>query len=334
MGLGPISTNVSHTIPSMSSSESSPAAEPLECPIAFFVFNRPAYTRRVMEVIRQVRPSSLLVVADGPRPDRADDRTQCEEVRAIIEETIDWPCRVRREFAEKNLGCRDRISTGLQWVFGQVDRAIILEDDCLPDPSFFGFCQEMLIRFAERPEIGMISGTDYREEPKPDGPSYFFCRHYSIWGWATWRRAFDGYDPMMTDWRKGIGPRELRSHWADWRSRMLHRTMFDLYREGGLDTWDIPWSFHLAKHRRLSLVPRENLVSNIGVAGTRGRGEDRNNHLPTHPMRFPLEHPPGIAADTGYDRIVSRRHRLFRDWIRGRWANRLARATKTPIKPR
>jgi hypothetical protein len=303
----------------MSSPDIKPAARPLTTPIGFFVFNRPDYTRRVLEVIRQAKPQEIFLVADGPRPNHPGESALCQEVRETLEEGINWPCAVRRDFSEKNLGCAERISSGLRWVFDQVDRAIILEDDCLPDPTFFTFSQELLARYEDDPKIGMIAGTNYRSTGSLRSESYFFSRHGSIWGWATWRRAFAGYEATMADWRNSVKPGDLGSHWGDWRSRLLHRTMFDLCREGAVKTWDIPWVFHLARNRMLSIVPRVNLVTNIGVSGTRGRGGDRNNNLPTQPMTFPLNHPEEASPETQYDRYVSKRHRIFRDWLRARW---------------
>ncbi|MEZ5275161.1 MAG: hypothetical protein R3F07_02125 [Opitutaceae bacterium] len=291
--------------------------------VALFVFNRPDYTRRVLEVLRMVRPADVFLVADGPRADQPDDAARCLEVRNLLEEGIDWPCRVQRKFADTNLGCGERIASGLAWVFGQVDRAIILEDDCLPETSFFPFCQELLERFSGDQRIGMIAGTNYRLKDAPATGSYFFTRHHSIWGWATWRRALTGYDPTMKAWRDMVSVDELETYWEDRRSRLIHREMFDLYREGPVDTWDIPWVFHLVRNRMLSVVPRLNQVRNIGTSGTRGRGDDRNNNLPTYPLPFPLHHPESIKPDPAYDRFVSKRHRLVRDWMRARWTRRV-----------
>jgi len=307
----------------MSSPDIHPATGPLTTPIAFFGFNRPDYTRRVLEVIRRARPQTLFLIADGARPNHPGETVRCQDVLKILEDLVDWPCAIHRNFARENLGCRERISSGLHWVFEHVDRAIILEDDCVPEPTFFTFSQELLARYEGDPAIGMISGTNYRSSGSSSTQSYFFSRHCSIWGWATWRRAFSGYDAQMADWRISVDPDDLRGHWGDWRSRLLHKTMFDLCRKGAIDSWGIPWVFHLVRNRMLSVVPRVNLVSNIGVSGTRGRGGDRNNSLPTQPMGFPLTHPADASPETEYDQLVSKRHRLFRDWFRAQWAHRL-----------
>ena len=115
----------------------------LETPVALIVFNRPEPTRRVFAAIAKARPSRLLLIADGPRPDRQRESNQCAEVRNIVS-AVDWPCQVQADFADENMGCRRRVISGLDWVFSQVEEAIILEDDCVPDPSFFPFCSELL----------------------------------------------------------------------------------------------------------------------------------------------------------------------------------------------
>lgn len=303
--------------------DNTPDTGPLGTPVAFFVFNRPDYTLKVLEVIRQARPKTLFLIADGPRRDHPGEAARCLETRRLLGTQIDWPCTVYRDYADMNLGCRERIASGLKRVFEQADRAIILEDDCLPEPTFFRYCDELLERYRDDPRIGMLSGTNYRLDDPSSTGSYFFARHHSIWGWATWRRAFKGYDPAMNSWRDSIHPTGLAGYWEDRRSQLVHRAMFDLYRDGAIDTWDIPWVFHLVTNRMLSVVPHVNQVSNIGVTGMRGRGGDRNNNLPTGLLPFPLHHPKAVEPDPNYDRFVSKRHRLVRDWVRARWSHHL-----------
>ena len=158
----------------------------LQTPVVLIVFRRPDVTRRNLEVLRQVRPEQLFVVADGPRPGRPDEAAQCAAVRDLIDE-IDWPCKVERKLAERNLGLEANVELGLDWVFSQVDRAIVLEDDCIPDPSFFQYADELLVRYADDTRIWQIGG-DTHLVPKEmfGGHSYGFSTWASVWGWATW----------------------------------------------------------------------------------------------------------------------------------------------------
>src|SRR5579871_4386735 len=165
----------------------------LTTPVALIVFNRPDTTRQVFQEIRRVRPPVLLVVADGPRRDHPEDEQLCRETRAVAEE-VDWPCQVLTEYSDVNLGCRHRPASGLDWVFSQVEEAIILEDDCVPHPSFFRFCSELLSRYRDDARIGTIAGTNVQGGRKRGGASYYFSKYPTIWGWASWRRAWALYD--------------------------------------------------------------------------------------------------------------------------------------------
>ena len=161
-------------------------AEGLQTPVVLIVFRRPDVTRRNLEVLRQVRPEQLFVVADGPRPDRPDEAARCAAVRELIDE-IDWPCKVERKFAERNLGLEANVELGLDWVFSRVDRAIVLEDDCIPDPSFFRYADELLDRYAEEKQVWQIGGDTHLVPPAMFGEhSYGFSTWASVWGWATW----------------------------------------------------------------------------------------------------------------------------------------------------
>ena len=304
-------------------------AQPLATPVAFFVFNRPEYTRRVWTAICKAKPAILLIVADGPRCDRPDDNSHCNEVRRIVTGEIDWPCDRRLLFAETNLGCRARVASGLRWVFNEAEEAIIIEDDCLPDPTFFPFCQELLVRYRTDERIGMIAGTNYRPlSAETSHASYFASRHFSIWGWATWRRTFAGYNELMPAWRTISHPQDLSPLVPLRTMRRLLITMFDLAREGGIDSWDIAWGHHLLNLRALSLVPAQNLVTNIGIEGTRGRSGDSNQLRPIAPLPFPLRHPKSFCPDPGYERLVTARHRIIRDWLRALWTLRLKRCLR------
>lgn len=287
------------------------------------MFRRPDTTARVLDAIRAARPSLLLVVADGPRPDRPDDAAACAATRALIG-GIDWPCEVRREFATVNMGCRRRVASGLAWVFGQVPEAIILEDDCVPDQTFFPFCDELLERYRDDPRVAQVSGANNQKGRRRGKHSYFFSRYHNVWGWASWRRAFDVYDVGMRRWP------ELRD--SSWLAgvlddrRMVHywTREFQAVYEGRIDTWDYQWIFSTWLHSMVSLVPNRNLVKNIGF----GPGA---SHTPHHDpfandelqrIDFPLDHPQSVVRDRRADRFTERLE--FTD----PWLTRLRRALR------
>ena len=203
----------------------------LETPVALMVFNRPEATRRVFAAVAAARPNHLLVVADGPRPDRKGERQLCDEVRKIVS-AVDWPCKVETSFSEENLGCRRRIISGLDWVFSLVEEAIILEDDCLPDPTFFPYCTELLERYRDCDQVGIIGGFNPLPQSFPLPYSYYFTRQVLIWGWATWRRTWQKYDAHLTTWPEVRKGKLLELMWREPSLYELWTGIFDKVHAG------------------------------------------------------------------------------------------------------
>lgn len=277
-------------------------------PVIFIVFNRPAETARVFAEIARARPPKLLLIADGPRAERAGEAERVAEVRKIATQ-IDWPCELLTNFSDVNLGCRRRVSSGLDWAFSEVEEAIVLEDDCLPDPSFFRFCDEMLEKYRHDTRIGMIAGSNFAFGHKRDDSSYFYSRHVLIWGWATWSDRWRGsYDVDMGDWPQAKARGWLFDllHHAD-EARLWTR-IFDANAAGKVDTWDMQWVFANWKESRLSIIPNVNLVSNIGfgVEATHTFDENKVSAVPASSLQFPLQSPEEMIQDAVADRIIFR----------------------------
>jgi hypothetical protein len=301
----------------------------LETPLVFIVFNRPETTRRVWERIAAARPKRLFVIADGPRPARPADAELCAAVRQIVEHT-DWPCEVAREYSTPNLGAAVRVSSGLDWVFKQVEEAIILEDDCLPDPTFFPFCTELLARYRDEPKVAQIAGCSFQGE-NPAGPtSYYFSCYPHGWGWATWRRAWKNYDHSMRAWREERGGDWLARCVRDPVERRIWEQSFDATLSGGVDAWDYRWVLAVWRTGSLGIAPYRNLISNIGFGAdaTHTRGSSPWDSLPLAPMPFPLVHPAAFARDEAADERTGRL--VFRP---PSWPVRVARRLKQLISP-
>lgn len=266
-----------------------------------------------MKVLAGVRPKNLWVIADGPRQNKDGERQFCERTRAIAT-AVDWDCSVLTNFAQDNLGCQKRIVSGLDWVFSQTEQAIILEDDCLPVPSFFPFCEEILSKYRDDPRIAMASGNCFLPPSLAPRTSYYFSRHSYTWGWATWRRAWMQFDVRIEKWRKefdeewlanAIGSKQEAKFWAE---------LFDSVINGGKGTiWDYQWSFSNLSHGQFSVTPSVNLVSNIGFGEGATHTQDPASRLaerPTSEMVFPLQHPSVVdcnrkADDYGFRNIYS-----------------------------
>ena len=278
-----------------------------ETPVVLCIFNRPDTTRRVLEVLRALEPAHLLIVADGPRANRADDARLCEETRALVRQSIDWPAEVRWDLASGNFGCRKRIQSGLDWAFDAVDAAIVLEDDCLPDLSFLAFCRELLDRYRDDTRIGMICGSNPLANGAEGPASYVFSRYPLIWGWATWRRTWALYDRDIDAWPElGAG---------DWLETLLDsplasgywRSIFASVRQG-VDTWDYSLVFSLWRAGLLAIHPAVNGVTNIGFGGeaTHTRLFAPFADLPRRPLAFPLAHPERIERNAAHDEALEK----------------------------
>jgi glycosyltransferase involved in cell wall biosynthesis len=267
-------------------------------PIVLFVFNRPGCTQQLFSAISELQPETLFIVADGPRENNTTDEALCAETRNIFNE-INWPCNVLKFYADKNIGCRNSIPNGLNLVFEHVEECIILEDDCLPQPTFFKFCEELLEKYRDEPQVMTIAGH------RSDGPnefnseSYFFSKYPSIWGWATWKNRWEKYDLNMAKWS------DLRN--SSWLNKILTsneevnywQRMFDKM-QNGMDTWDYALVFSSWLHESLSIRPKVNMISNIGFGNdathTKTIQEAPLFAVPSN-ISFPLVHPQEIKVD-------------------------------------
>jgi hypothetical protein len=289
-------------------------------PIIFLIFNRPAETFSVFERMREARPEQLLIVADGPRSNRPGEAALCRQTREVLER-VDWPCEVLTNFAETNMGCGRRVASGLDWAFEQVEEAIILEDDCLPDPSFFRYCGELLERYRADERIMMISGNNFQNGASRTADSYYFSQLPHCWGWATWRRAWQHYDFAMRDWRRAPNLTLLQELADNSELERYWRQCLDGVTAGKIDTWDYQWMYCLWKQRGLAVAPNVNLVTNIGfgAAATHTVAVDDRYLVPTHAIKFPLRHPaiiePHREADA-FEKVYL--HRLSRVPMAGR----------------
>jgi hypothetical protein len=270
-------------------------------PIVFFVFNRPQETNIVFESIKTSKPSQLFLIADGARKESQDEE-RCLEVRKIISD-INWDCQVFRNYSDTNLGCKLRVSSGLDWVFSRVDDAIILEDDCLPNPSFFDFCDHLLDYYQNDDRVFSISGATFQPSSRKFSNSYYFSKYPNIWGWATWRRAWRFYDVDMKLWSSILNEDYLTSLFPDWQVRLYWKQKFQKLYQKEIDTWDFQWIFASFIQNGLHVLPTQNLVSNIGFGkeATHTKKESKLSRRETFEVEFPLQHPEFMIRDTQAD---------------------------------
>ncbi len=274
----------------------------ITCPVAMIIFNRYDNAHQVLNQVRKARPPKLYIIADGPREHKIGEKELCKKTRSIVNE-VDWKCEVVTHFAEKNMGCKDRISTGLTWLFAQVESAIILEDDCLPSLSFFPYCEELLEKYKDDERIMMISGDNHAfANPKTKGyaeHSYYFSRHVHIWGWATWARAWKSYDLEMKKWPDYRYNRYLSAFFNRKSYYYFWESLFDAYFKRRIPSWDGAWVFAVWSQSGLSIAPKVNLIQNTGISAdaTHTTDHDRYSRLPALELDFPLQHPECVVEN-------------------------------------
>ncbi len=278
----------------------------LSTPILFIIFNRPETTQLVFNAIRDVRPERLYVAADGPRTGVPTDQLRCAQARQIIDQ-VDWPCQLQTLFRENNLNCGIGPSSAMSWFFENETEGIVLEDDCLPSKSFFLFCQVLLERYRSDSRVMHIGGNNFlNRTPGDDDFSYYFSRSGHIWGWATWRRAWEMFDYEISLYEK----LKLEGYFDDFFLNKLEKIYrlrkFDktVERKGSVDWWDYQWDFARYINSGLAIVPHKNLVRNLGFGEGATHTKDKNgknSRMEALELDFPLKHPPYVIRDAGRD---------------------------------
>ncbi|HEY9609032.1 glycosyltransferase family 2 protein [Allocoleopsis sp.] len=269
----------------------------LQTPVALFIFKRPETTEKVFEAIRQAKPPIFLVIAEGPGAGKVGEAEKCAATRAIIDR-VDWDCQVLKNYAEIDIGCSLRVSTGLKWVFDIVEEAIFLEDDCVPHPTFFRFCEELLNYYRYDQRIGSISGQNVQFGHNRTEYTYYFSRYFHCWGWASWRRAWQHYDLEMKLWPEVRDKNLLQYILEDPKAVKDWTRTFQMVYEKKLDSWGFPWMLNCWSQNFLTILPNVNLISNIGhgVGATHTTDKDsKYSNMPVEAVTFPLKHPPFIV---------------------------------------
>lgn len=276
----------------------------MNTPVLFLIFNRPDTTIRVFETIRLAKPKKLYVAADGPRPGKVGELEKCEATRAIIN-NVDWECKVETLFRDTNLGCGKAVSQAITWFFENEEEGIILEDDILPHPDFFPYCEELLEKYRYSDDVGIISGRNYLfDDIKPED-SYYFSSIAHIWGWATWRRTWSKYTFDLSKIKKRDVTSTLKLFYDKKEYRNFWKLMLLQMRLQPIDTWDYQLVFSLFVNRLLSIVPAINLVENIGFGedATHTTVVDKRVAEYTAKAILPLSHPSNVCLNKKIDEV-------------------------------
>lgn len=281
----------------------------LQTPVLFLVFNRPDTTEQVFEAIRQARPPRLYVAADGPRSDRLGEAEKVKLVRDYVMDHVDWECEVKTLFRENNLGCRVAVSSAIDWFFENEEMGIILEDDCLPNHTFFVFCEQLLYYYLDDKRVMAISGSNPLQDWKSALQSYHFSYYGGIWGWATWKRAWKYYDIDMKLWSNHEVRQAIRGVIGSDEHFKYREEVFSKINKQpcAYDTWDYQWLFARLVQSGLCIVSSVNLVSNIGFGVDATHTKNMNSkmaNIKNLDLKFPLLISSFTAVDRKYDEIL------------------------------
>jgi hypothetical protein len=282
--------------------------KPFDVPILFIIFNRPETEQVVFNEIRKLKPKHLFIVADGPREGKEGEKEKCMAARKIVDQ-VDWECDVRKNFSDVNMGCGKCVSSGISWFFDNVEEGIILEDDCVPDQSFFYYAESLLEKYRDNELVMMISGDNFQGGIKRGDGDYYFSRIPHIWGWASWRRAWEKYDFDVSDFPGFLKNKSIEKIW---NKKSVQRYWLDKIGEvytHHLDTWDYQLTYAVWKNNGLCISPNINLVSNIGFgAGATNtfNSSDSFADTPAGSLSSPVAHPRETIVDEDADNFDNR----------------------------
>lgn len=277
----------------------------MNTPVLFLIFNRIECTSRVFEAIRNAEPPRLYIAADGPRESSIEEAGIVSAVREIAT-NVSWSCEVKTLFREENLGCKKAVSSAIDWFFEHEQEGIILEDDCLPNQSFFWFCEELLSYYRHDERVWVITGDNFQNGIQRGDGSYYFSRFNHVWGWATWKRAWEKADMELSFWPKWKKSKDWKQILSDRSARRYWEKIFDKMHRGEIDTWDYPWTASVWYHGGLTATPNVNLVSNIGFGPDSTHTKSINSpvsNMPTGSLGK-IKHPKLVVLDSKADNYV------------------------------
>ena len=266
-----------------------------DVPILLLIFNRIDTVKVVLDRISKIKPKKLYISGDGPR--NKNEEKVVLDIRNYLLSNIDWDCKIKTNFNEYNKGCSLSVSSAIDWVFNFEDRCIILEDDCVPDLSFFEYCKVNLDKYQNDTRVMLITGTNYYPENKDE---VFFSRYINIWGWATWKRAW-----MLNDYYMSTLPlfKKLNNRAIFYYNyRLTKHTLSSFESINDMSTsWAIRWTYSCISNSGLCITPNKNLIKNIGEIGEHSGSCDFLN-IDTTPIDIKLiKYPEFVYPNANYD---------------------------------
>lgn len=283
----------------------------IETPVLLIAFNRPDTTMIVFDTIREVRPKKLYVAIDGPRSNKKDEAELCKQVLHITQ-NVDWECDAQYLIREKNLGCKLGVTGAIRWALTNEDRVIVIEDDIVAVPAFFSYAQELLEKYKDNERIAMISGNQYT--PIEMDNDYLFTKYGHIWGWATWKRVWNKFDVNLPDLKSDIENGKISEIGLSKKEKnylqKYAKNILSLISDKSINTWDYQFAYFRIRNQLLSIAPRTNLASNIGIDSSRTDAKSLINrhYYPADDSFILTKHPAIIECNTVYDKHHFKKH--------------------------
>jgi hypothetical protein len=285
-------------------------------PVLLIAFNRPDTTKIVFDKIRAAQPLKLYVAVDGPRDSKKGEADLVKEVREIVQD-VDWKCETQYKFNDINQGAEVTVSSAVTWSLKKEEYVIVLEDDIVAPLAFFRFAEEMLIRYKDIDRIATVAGSNYTPIKLPNGEDYFFAKYGHTWGWATWKRTWEKFD-LYTDIPDEHLDKNFLGKICNNRAETnFYRKLFKVMKQNGPgnSTWDYVFLYKRWISNSISVIPRVNLTSNIGVFGLHARGKTENHFRPFDEQFKVIKHPEKVECNVEYDKHHFRKHINFRRTI-------------------
>ena len=277
----------------------------MKIPVVVIIFNRPDKAKKLYKSLGNYKPDKLFIISDGPRIHVLKDKEKVKKTREIFK-NIDWKCKVLINYSDKNLGSRDRIVSGLNWVFQKVEKAIILEDDCIPSKEFFPFMEKMLDRYRANLKIGSVCGSNFFNFKTKYKENYFFSKYQHCWGWATWKNRWQKFDGNLKTLDKIKKNKFLKSYLGSYKAYLYWHWILDRVKNGKMNSWAYTWAYTGFINKYLHVHPKKNLIKYIGYdnSATNTKNKPKYNLKITNnsKFRFPSTHPSKILVNNIYDR--------------------------------
>ena len=275
----------------------------MKTPVAVIIFNRPDKTKLLYKNLNIYKPDTLFIISDGPRKNILNDKEKVKKTREVFK-NISWKCKVLTNYSEKNLGTRDRIVSGINWVFQKVEEAIILEDDCIPSKEFFPFMEQMLNKYRANLKIGSVCGSNHFNFKQKNKESYFFSKYQNCWGWATWKNRWQKFDNNLKTLDRAKKNKLLKLYLGSYRAYLYWHWILDKVKNKKIDSWAYIWAYTGFIKKYFHIIPKKSLIKNVGYDSSATHTKKLKDKLKVSSnfkFRFPLIHPSKITVNNYYD---------------------------------